>query len=359
MTEFVISASFFLIPLFLGMSVLAKYIDIKQANIQAARYEAWEYTVWYANINERSYLPGNTGEVMSGFDAFDQPKKTTTQTRIESKQRFYTNPGSAETTSPILATDRDTGWSAAAANPLWTDHTGAPLYSGVDGAYASLATSEDTPSIPVVGKIVDTLFDVIGFVFEAMHTILSLGGLLTGVPEFNAINTDGYVKSTASMELSTSPMFTTLQGDDVSLDGTTDNTLDISTTATVLSDNWNAGGKEHTYMQAGGAVPSALLNGMIQSIPGLADVWNVVSILAPEFRLCHPGGLWGPNDKGSLWLGHIDIDAVHPDRLIDPATGATLGTHVVNAAGMSDFSPDFRKTSVDPDPYADSRDCVQ
>ena len=53
MTEFIISASFFLVPLFLAMSLIAKYIDIKQANVQAARYQVWEYTVWFANDTER------------------------------------------------------------------------------------------------------------------------------------------------------------------------------------------------------------------------------------------------------------------------------------------------------------------
>ena len=101
----------------------------------------------------------------------------------------------------------------------------------------------------------------------------------------------------------------------------------------------------------------SLFNGLIASIPGLAPVWNVAAILAPEFRLCNPvPPLFFP-PKGSLWLGHIDIDAVHPDRLIDPDTGATVGTHVVNDAGMVDFDPDFRAVTLDP--YEDTRTCVQ
>ena len=68
-------------------------------------------------------------------------------------------------------------------------------------------------------------------------------------------------------------------------------------------------------------------------IPGFTTVWNIVSVLAPELRLCNPGGIWGADDKGSLWLGHIDIDAVHPDRLGDG------GTHVCDDAGRCDFVP--------------------
>ena len=88
MTEFLICASFALIPLFLGISLLAKYIDIKQAAIQAARYQAWEYTVWYAD----------NSEPMSGFNAVTQPIKSTTATQKEARLRFFSDPGT-ETTS--------------------------------------------------------------------------------------------------------------------------------------------------------------------------------------------------------------------------------------------------------------------
>ena len=47
MTEFQICAAYVLIPLFLMVPLLAKYIDIKHATISAARYQAWEYTAWY------------------------------------------------------------------------------------------------------------------------------------------------------------------------------------------------------------------------------------------------------------------------------------------------------------------------
>ena len=81
MTEFLICASFALIPLFLGISLLAKYIDIKQAAIQAARYQAWEYTVWY----------GNDSEPMTGFNAVTQPIKSTSATQNETRRRFFSD----------------------------------------------------------------------------------------------------------------------------------------------------------------------------------------------------------------------------------------------------------------------------
>jgi hypothetical protein len=345
MTEFIISASFFLIPLFLALSMIAKYIDIKQANIQAARYQAWEYTVWFANDTERgiNYSSGkidNGGEVMSGFNAFDLPVKTTTKTRKESKQRFYSNPGNEDTTTDITATDGITGWKAANANPLWTDHKGKALYSGQDGNNFKLTSSTETPTIPVIGDVINILLKGIGLIFGVVGDLMSLVG---SDVKFNAITTEGYAVADESMSVAIPANYRFMTDANTSnlmkLDGTPANFNFISKAA-VLSDGWNTGGKEHTYNQVGGMVPTTLLNELFNAIPGFTTIWNIASILAPELRLCNPGGIWGPDDKGSLWLGHIDIDAVHPDRLIaDPSTpGDRIGEHEVNGAGMSDFS---------------------
>jgi hypothetical protein len=360
MTEFIISASFFLIPLFLSMSLIAKYIDIKQANIQAARYQAWEYTVWFANDTERGidYSTGsinNGGEVMSGFNAFDLPVKSAATTRSESKQRFYTDPGDEFTTAPITATDGTTGWAGSPRNPLWKDHKGVQLYSGQDGINANLTSSTDTPTLPVIGDAINILLQGIGIIFGVVGDLMQLVG---SDVTFNAITTQGYANVTESMRVNIPPNFRRMNEDDASLvdmDGA-GTSLNFISSAAVLSDAWNAGGKEHTYNQVGGMVPTTLLKELFGAIPNFETVWNIASVLAPELRLCNPGGIWGADDKGSLWLGHIDIDAVHPDRLIaDPSTpDDRIGEHQVNDAGMSDFSY-FDAANARTD---DSRECM-
>jgi len=334
MTEFLFCASFALVPLFLSISLLAKYIDIKQANIQASRYQAWEYTVWFAN----------NSEPMTGFEAVNQPIKSTAFTQLETQRRFFTDPGTENTTQAITATDGTLGWSNDIANPLWSDHLGIPLYSGVAGVSDSLQSSEDTPTLPVVGDVMNIMFDVIDFAFSAIGDLMNLLGSSVG---FTAINTEGYAKSNMSMEVAINPAFVniaTIHGSRGTSDELTGGTLDFSTNASVLSDAWNAGGNEHVYNQAGGTVPTTLLSELLDAIPGFEAVWNVVTILSPELRLCNPGGIWGADDKGSLWLGHIDIDAVHPDRLEDG------GEHVCDDAGMCDFLPVTPRTD-------DSRYC--
>jgi hypothetical protein len=336
MTEFLICASFALVPLFLGIALLGKYIDIKQTNIQAARYEAWEYTVWFADNTETS----------SNFFAVPQPVKSTALTQIETQQRFFNGPGDGVTPSPITELDKTVGFTA---NPLWVDHTDTLLYDGTSGVGDSLGSSGDTPTLPVVGTVMDALFDAIDWAFTAIRSLMSFANSPVG---FTAINQDGYAQATVSMQVATNPNFRKLNDDDGNIiDDSIGNTLDFSTSASVLSDAWNAGGVAHTYNQAGGAVPTTLLNGLINAIPGFTTIWNIISIFAPEMRFCDPGAPWPANDKGSLWLGYVDIDAVHPDRLAaDPTDPATRnGVHVCDDAGICTFEPVIPRTEASKD----------
>ena len=360
MTEFIISASFFLIPLFLGISLIAKYIDIKQANIQAARYQAWEYTVWFANDTERGidYSSGrinNGGEVSGGFTAFELPTKTTAFTRNESKRRFYTAPGNEDTTLAIDSSDGTTGWDVDNANPLWKDHTGMRLYTGSDGSGNSLASSEETPTLPVIGDVVNIVLKGIGLVFGIVGDLMGLIGSNVG---FNAITTEGYAVATDSMSVALPANYRDLLGIDERIATTSGSSnFNFMATATVLSDAWNTGGREHTYNQVGGMVPTVLLKELFNAIPGFNTIWSIASVLAPELRLCKPGFPYPSSDKGSLWIGHIDIDAVHPDRLVADASNLDdrIGTHSINDAGMADF------TYTDPSHARpdSSRDCIK
>ena len=332
MTETLICASFVLVPLFLGIAILAKYIDIKQTAVQAARYQAWEYTVWYNSDSEMS----------TGFSAVTQPKKTVDFTRSETRRRFFTNPNDEINTLEIEATDGTRGWRAADRNHFWTDHMGNRLYSGTDAAGATIDSSGDTPTIPIIGDVMNLLMDILDWAFSAIGTLLSFVGSSAG---FTAINTDGYATATTALAVPLDRRF--IDTDVIASQITTNlvqpnNELIFTGRAGVLSDAWNAGGVEHVFNQAGGTIPTTLLRELLNA-PVLGEIWDLITILAPELRRCHPTiTLFGPDDKGSLWFGHIDIDAVHPDRLGDQS-----GSHSCNDAGMCDFDPPRDEDTMD------------
>jgi hypothetical protein len=359
LTEFLICASFVLIPLFLIVPMFGKYIEMRLATIEAARYEAWEYSVWYSADCERdmfaSFASGGNECPMSGFDAVEQPFKSRAVTQSETRRRFFSRTDAAFTPAdpddpvvgalPVSSADAG-GWDPVDANRTWNDHRNLPMYTGGVGPRESLRNAEDTPVIPIIGDVLDILIDVVSVVFGAIGDLMGILGSSVG---FDAINTDGYAKATVHMTTATVPVYATLgtmnrRAETSSLHPA----LTFSAKAGVLTDAWNSGSLEQTYNQAGGVVPSVLLKELL-NLPGLNEVWAVVGLLAPELRECHPDiiSLFSPDfphsDKGSLWLGHIDIDAVHPDRL----SGG--GGHTCNDAGMCDFEP--ARTP-------DQRDCI-
>ncbi|OGT31677.1 MAG: hypothetical protein A2W28_09180 [Gammaproteobacteria bacterium RBG_16_51_14] len=313
MTELLITASMLLVPLLLLIPLLGKYIDIKHSTIEAARYEAWEYTVWYNGTNN-----GQADDRPDGYPNA-QPVKGLTQTQIESRRRFF-----SDITLPIANDDKTIGWrnEPGKRNPLWLDHEGRILWDGTIDAGTLPKNNEPTPDF--TGGVMNLLMDIIQIVFDALKWALSLAGSNVG---FTAINNDGYINTTVTapvlvpVGLINMPNMLDTPGVD---DSTAGFMINFSSSAAVLSEGWNAGGLEHTTNQAGGLVPTKLLDTLLDSIPAVKTVFNgVLGTLVPELRLCNPGfphplGFDKPfvePDDGSLWLGYMDIDAVPPDRL--------------------------------------------
>ncbi len=353
MTELLICASFILIPLFLIVPTFGKFIDMKHTTIQAARYEAWEYTVWYAEDCSRSVLSALGGGPeecpMGGFEAHDaQPFKSRDETQIESRQRFFgtrTISGVNEdgdmtlTGVPITEDDRDS-WSTVDPNFTWYDHTSLQMYNR--GAITgSVVSSKDTPGLPVIDTVFDVLLGVIDVVFGAVGSFLGMLGSSVG---FDAINSDGYATSTVTVPVTSAPVYRTL-GQVIGPDSTIPDTPVVFTSsAGVLTDGWNAGGREHTYNQAAGTVPTSLLKALL-NLPGLSLVWDAIGILAPELRACNrenfledPWDFETEDNIGSLWFGHVDSEAVHRDRLDDGDE-----THTCDDAGRCDFDDTFTR----------------
>lgn len=371
MTEFVISAAFVLLPLFVFIPLLGKYIDFKHSALQAARYQAWEYTVWYDDIDERDILDNfNTGDA-----SFLIPEKSQALTLQEARIRTMGRTGSYEptggaawTSGAIRPIASDDAFQDYAGNDLWKDHAGLNFFAG-DISFETQQTDEDTPTITIfgvdVGSWLNTMVDVVQVGFDAVSAIINLidsfsrnnqadGSTLPGAGEpfdgtagFSAMNTDGYTRVEFDAMANVYNNAVGIRSADGFDQGSGDagmRPLGFRVGAGVLADGWNAGGTAHAYLQVGGATPSTLVNELL-NLPGLSQIWDLISFIAPELSRCDPGGPGTPPDpliksplaapQGHLWLGYVDGDVVHPDRLSvdgeDPA--ARLGAHACDDSG--------------------------
>ncbi|TDJ64973.1 MAG: hypothetical protein E2O36_00830 [Proteobacteria bacterium] len=346
MTEVLICATFILVPLFLIVPTFAKFIELKQTTIQAARYEAWEYTVWFADP-----ACGRDGDIsgcpMGGFTAFGHnekilPGKTALQTQRESRVRFFGPRNGA----PI--SDQDMADAAPADNLSWFDHTGAKLYAvnfNIDTI--DLISSDSQPDIPFFGPLIELALGMIAFMADIFSTVFEAFDSDFG---FDAINTDGFAKSQVQTTIvSTSAAYALL---DLDSDVTP---LTFRGKAGVLTDGWNAGGKDHTYNQVAGMIPTSAFSAAQELVYDFGDYlpgplglgWDLVLELMPELRRCGEGAalIDEPDEtNGSLWFGYIDTEAVHRDRLTDPDDpDAAAGKHTCDDGGRCDFDDTFTR----------------
>ena len=363
MSEFVIAATFVLLPLFVFIPLLGKYIDFKHATIQTARYQAWEYTVWYEDIDDRDILDNfNSGSASFRF-AQKSPLLTSHESRVRLMSDIGTEPDDGSGAPGAIPVVRSTDVGRAySPRSTWADHRGLPFFEG-ELSTTTAETDDDTPTITIfgvdVGSWLNTLVDIVQIGFDAVSAIINLldsfsssnqadgstlpgaGDPFAGTAGFSAMNTNGYshVEFEAMAKVYNGGVV--LRDALDTLADPTERQLGFGAKAGVVADGWNAGGTAHTYLQVGGTTPSTLVSELL-NLPGLSQVWDLISFIAPELSRCDPPGPPDPLVKsplaapeGHLWLGYVDGDVVHPDRLSvegeDPEE--RLGAHACDDSG--------------------------
>lgn len=110
-TEFNVTAAFVLIPLFIMIPLLGKYIDMKHASVQAARYMAWERTVWFDDSSnpEKNTVPNEVLYPSKRASTIAR-KKRHDNLVIETRQRFF---------GSVMVDDLNS--TDDGLNPLWND----------------------------------------------------------------------------------------------------------------------------------------------------------------------------------------------------------------------------------------------
>ena len=178
--EFTIAAAALLVPLFFLIAYVAKYHDMQSATIQAARYSAWERTVYFggeawdcdydATTHRSKGQPGNAKW------ACGTAWKSDADIKNEVGRRFFAGSGA----------DLDDGQYDE--KPFWSDLAGASLLQ----SYNQVSSTRQTPG--GANKVLDILFnDILGEVqkiFTAAPAVaLDMQSLYTSTVTFNPENT--------------------------------------------------------------------------------------------------------------------------------------------------------------------------
>ena len=297
MVETLIAAALVLVPLFLGAPVIAKYLDIRSHVVQAARYAAWERTIWFG---------GDAAEIM-GIGTFgnkwDANEKDDNAIRAEIGARILSN------------TDAGTGFSNSdksgagyinGIKPLWKDRRGNTLL--VD--YGDVSNTIDNDIAP-------GLFTVL---FTPMMDVVSL---------FSDFTVDTHAQYTANIGLAVKQVAFNPDTGMAGCNGCPPEFLATGTKLTfaeknvVVSNGWSANGpgssadfganhakeKITVYNQVRGLTPTSILAPPVsggttaqQIYRGVLDVLHVVALIFfPELS--------------TLDLGRIQVDKVPADRL--------------------------------------------
>jgi len=256
-SEFVLAATFFLVPLFLIIPLLGKYIDIHHAAIQQARYEAWEYTAWN----------GPRQHIMAGIkDSQSAGRKKYIQTREEGIGIFFSNP---------RAEDYGTPQAIYKENPLWFDHRGDSLFSET-GTPITGGEIRENPTPDPTGGIFDTILKVLSWVFQAFGEIMSWVGVHA---DFDAINTDSYFTSQVAVQVRSLSDILPLHSQEGAPVNGSSQPLTIKAKASVLTNPWNAGSRENASSETRGMVFTALLKPVSDTLNTFSSTVNKLAHL--------------------------------------------------------------------------------
>jgi len=226
MVEFNVTAVFLLVPLFILIPLLGKYIDMKHSSIQAARYMAWERTVWFENA------PKNTSTAAV---------KSATGIKSEVTSRFLGR----------IYSDDDDNLDDDEINLLWKDNAGRYLVeeSNVNAKFQN--GDEEVPSKIYKGFNIATnllditaketrkiLIDVLDFVNDGAEAITGSRPIPTSnIPRVDIVDKfhfEGYYQSEIKIDVNNIPYMDTF---DIL-------NLEIVSRAAIITDSWTGAGYE-------------------------------------------------------------------------------------------------------------------
>ena len=250
-SECIIVSVFLLIPLFLIVPLLGKYIDIKHAAINQARFEAWEYTVW-DGPNQR-VMNDIMGDQSAGARSF-------AETRRNGMNYFFNDP-TAENYGKVQMHFQE--------NPLWLDHRGDSLFVHPRKIMTGEQKENKTPD--GLGGVLDFIFDSINFVTTIFGDIMKFVHVDA---KFDAIYTKGYFTSDVNIELRSIDDILPVYSLSDATSEIAATPLHLNAKASVLTDSWNSGSTENATSETRGLVFTALLKPVSDTVNGTVSGIN-------------------------------------------------------------------------------------
>jgi hypothetical protein len=269
MVEFLVAAIFFLGPLLLAVIALGKLADVRHTTLMAARYAAWERTVWY----------DDAGSKFNGINGENQ--KSAAQINSEVAVRLINDHTSA--TGVIRNTDRNATGYANGIDPMWHDFSHHAFLDRYDQQGTSIA--QQAPQNDYAGEAVAAI--------EAVPLPSGVTGtLVPPVPTGTMAVANVALRRIAYNSAAFQRLW---PRDGVWMQDWAG--LDFSAPGAILSNTWSANGSGATHAMVAQSMPTAM---------GLGTAVGTVVNAAKT--------AWDPLSP-SIDFGKIAPDVVPADRL--------------------------------------------
>ena len=263
MVEFLVTALFFLVPLFLAVAALGKFSDVQHVAELAGRYAAWERTVWYDADS-------------TGFAKINEPnQKSALQINNEAVARLLNDRSKAGTV--IKDSDKSAGTLVNGLDPMWKDAQGVAFLD--DYQQVGSAVAAETPKSDFAGAVLSVVNKI---------QVNGLASLAPPLPTATMAVASVSFQQTAAK----STLYQRLWSE------TAFSGLDFSGRGAILSNTWAANARGSTEAMVRAAVPTA-------QAPGAA------------FLTAAQGGMaaWDPLAPIGMEVGKIAVDVVPEDTL--------------------------------------------
>lgn len=270
MTEMVVASAFVVVPLFLIVSMLGKFIDMKHASVSAARYAAWERTVWHES-NDSTFFG-----IKKDFLA-----KSKKDLEAEVERRVFVDASASLVEPP-----------ARGGRVLWTYHNSLPIYDRKGSPQDQIEVTDVSYDGPFgLGKVLRGLDKAL----QVVTKIVCLGGDCG----FDVIDM-GRGNTTTKIKLRAAPVATyrDLRGESEGLLdlGPTGKGLTFTAQAGLIHGAWE-GLSERIEPRVKGLVPTSLLGEILDATKFGQNALAALT-LSPELA------------EGQLIFGHIDTSVL-------------------------------------------------